>query len=90
MHSRGYDLTVKKSWVQSAFRTGDVYIDAGAEKPLVMRDIRNPNLVKEVLNDLMEDSPPAIRARRMGPRAPESYGSDPSAVSNESAFWNRG
>lgn len=88
MHSRGYDLTVKKSWVQSAFRTGDVAIDAGAEKPLVMRDIRNPDLVKEVLNDLMEDSPPAIRARQLGPRATEAYG-NPSAVSNETPLWNR-
>ncbi|HYI32442.1 MAG TPA: PH domain-containing protein [Glaciibacter sp.] len=90
LHSRGYGVTVKKSWVQSAFRTGDVYIDAGAEKPLVMRDVRNPDLVQDVLHDLMEDLPAPIRARRMGPRATEAYGGTPSAVSDESSFWNRG
>ena len=67
-----------------------LYIDAGAEKPLVMRDIRNPDLVQEVLHDLMEDLPPAIRARRMGPRAQETYGGNPSAVSDQSSLWNRG
>ena len=84
-----YDVTVKKSWVQSAFGTGDVYLGAGAEKPLVMRDIRNADLVQEVLHDLMEDVPPAIRSRRMGPRTPESYGSTSSAVSDETPLWNR-
>lgn len=89
LHSRGYDVTVKKSWIQSAFGTGDVYLDAGAEKPLVMRDIRNADLVHEVLHDLMEDVPPAIRSRRMGPRMPESYGSTSSAVPHETPLWNR-
>jgi membrane protein YdbS with pleckstrin-like domain len=89
LHSRGYDVTVRKSWLQSAFGTGDVRIDAGVENPLVMKDVPNADLVQEVLHDLMEDAPPAIRARRLAQRSPESYSTDPSAVTHESTLWNR-
>lgn len=102
LHSRGYNLTVKKNWVQSAFGTGDIRIEAGGEHPLVMKDVPNVDLVQSVLHDLMEDSPPAIRSRRLAPGAPgahapntpngystfESYPSGPSAVSHEPTLWN--
>ncbi len=87
LHSRGYDLTVRKTWIQSAFGTGDVRIDAGLEHPLVMRDVPNADLVQEVLHDLMEDLPPAIRARRMVPRVPEWHDRNASAVPHESPLW---
>ncbi len=64
LHSRGYDVTVRKNTLQSMFRSGDVRINTGLEQPVVLRDVPNADLVQGALHDLMEASMNPIAARR--------------------------
>ncbi|WP_231919362.1 PH domain-containing protein [Microterricola viridarii] len=66
MHSRGYDVSVRRSWLQSAFRTGDILINTGQEQPIVLRDVPNASLVQRTLHELMEANQGANAARRPG------------------------
>jgi uncharacterized membrane protein YdbT with pleckstrin-like domain len=69
LHSRGYDVTVRKNAVQSVFRCGDVSINVGLDHPVVLRDIPNANLVQSCLHDLMERALNPIAARRQAEQA---------------------
>ncbi|WP_022884917.1 PH domain-containing protein [Glaciibacter superstes] len=77
LHSRGYDVSLRRTWLQSAFRSGDVRINAGLEHPLVLKDVPNADLVQEVLHDLMESSQTVLGARRQ----------EQSAQTDHSTLW---
>jgi membrane protein YdbS with pleckstrin-like domain len=64
LHSRGYDVSVRKNWLQSLFRSGTVRINSGLEHPLSLRDVPDADLVQQVLQDLMEQSQTVMAARR--------------------------
>jgi membrane protein YdbS with pleckstrin-like domain len=64
LHSRGYDVTVRRNWLQSLFRSGTVRINSGLEHPLSLRDVPDADLVQQVLQDLMEQSQTVMAARR--------------------------
>jgi len=64
LHTRGYDVTLRQNWVQSAFRSGDVLINSGLERALVLKDVPSAVLVQQVLNDLMEQSRTVAGSRR--------------------------
>ncbi|MEO6200814.1 MAG: PH domain-containing protein [Cryobacterium sp.] len=64
LHSRGYDVTVRQSWLQSAFRSGDVLVNSGLEHPLVLKDVPGAILVQQVLHDLMDESQTVMGSRR--------------------------
>jgi membrane protein YdbS with pleckstrin-like domain len=64
LHSRGYDITVRKGALQSMFGSGDVLINTGLEHPVVLRDVPRADLVQGTLHDLMERSMNPIAARR--------------------------
>lgn len=64
LHSRGYDVTVRQSWLQSAFRSGDVLINSGLESPLVLKDVPSATLVQQVLHELMDDAQTVMGSRR--------------------------
>lgn len=64
LHSRGYDITVRKGALQSMFGCGDVLINTGLDHPVILRDIPNADLVQSTLHDLMEQSMNPIAARR--------------------------
>jgi membrane protein YdbS with pleckstrin-like domain len=64
LHSRGYDVTVRKNSVQSMFGSGNVQINTGLDHPVVLRDVPNADLVQSALHDLMESSLNPIAARR--------------------------
>jgi uncharacterized membrane protein YdbT with pleckstrin-like domain len=64
LHSRGYDVTVRKNALQTMFGSGDVLINGGQENPVVLRDIPDSDLVQEALHDLMEASLNPVAARR--------------------------
>lgn len=64
LHSRGYDVTVRRAGLQLLFRSGDVRINTGLEHPVVLRDIPDADLVQAALHDLMEASLNPIAARR--------------------------
>ena len=69
LHSRGYDVSVRKNWLQSLFRSGTVRINSGLEHPLSLRDVPDADLVQQVLQDLMEQSQTVMAARRQGQSA---------------------
>ncbi|RJT87846.1 PH domain-containing protein [Cryobacterium melibiosiphilum] len=77
LHTRGYDVTLRQNWFQSAFRSGDVLINSGLEHPLVLKDVPNGALVQQVLNDLMEQSRTVMGSRRQ----------EQSALADDTAFW---
>lgn len=64
LHSRGYDITVRKTTLQSLFRSGDVSINTGLDQPVVLRDVPIADLVQDSLHELMEKSVNPIAARR--------------------------
>jgi uncharacterized membrane protein YdbT with pleckstrin-like domain len=64
LHSRGYDVTVRQNGLQQVFRSGDVLINTGLDRPVVLRDIPAADLVQSALHELMERSLNPIAARR--------------------------
>ena len=64
LHSRGYDVTVRQNGLQQLFRSGDVLINTGLDRPVVLRDIPSAELVQSALHELMERSLNPIAARR--------------------------
>jgi uncharacterized membrane protein YdbT with pleckstrin-like domain len=56
LHSRGHDVTVRKTGLQTIFGSGDVQINSGLEHPVILRDVPTPDLVQAALHDLMEAS----------------------------------
>ncbi len=75
LHSRGYTVSVRRSWAQSAFRTGDIVMSAAQEQPVVLRDVPNAALVQATLHDLMEANQSMLASRRQGepPPAPDDH-----------------
>ncbi|GAA1446720.1 PH domain-containing protein [Leifsonia poae] len=77
LHSRGYDISLKRNWLQSAFRSGDVRINSGLERPVVLKDVPKADLVQRALNDLMENSQTVVGVRRQ----------QTESVSDETTVW---
>lgn len=78
LHSRGYDIVVRKTWLQSAFGCGDVRINSGLEKPVVLSDVPKANLVQSALQELMEEGASVIASRRQ---------QEESALTDQTAVW---
>lgn len=64
LHSRGYDVTVRTAGLQGLFGSGDVRINTGLERPVVLRDVPGAALVQATLHDLMELSINPVASRR--------------------------
>jgi uncharacterized membrane protein YdbT with pleckstrin-like domain len=64
LHSRGYDVTVRRTWLQSAFGSGDVRVNTGHEHPFVIRDVPEPFRVQAALDELMEAAHSLVADRR--------------------------
>jgi uncharacterized membrane protein YdbT with pleckstrin-like domain len=73
LHSRGYDVTVRKNGLQSLFGSGNVQINTGLEHPVVLRDVPAADLVQSALHDLMEanQSMVAVHRQQDASRAPD-------------------
>ncbi|PZQ89937.1 MAG: hypothetical protein DI534_07720 [Leifsonia xyli] len=69
LHSRGYDVTVRKAGLQAMFGSGDVRVNTGLERPVVLRDVPGADLVQATLHDLMELSTNPVAARRQQERS---------------------
>lgn len=78
LHSRGYDITVRKNALQSMVGSGDVLINTGLDRPIVLRDVPMADLVQGSLHDLMERSLNPIAARRQA---------EQSAATGDSRAW---
>ncbi|QYH35590.1 PH domain-containing protein [Salinibacterium sp. M195] len=77
LHSRGYDVTVRQTWVQRMFGSGDLLINAGHDYPVVLRDIPSVSLTQAALHDLMENNQNVVSMRR---QREESQPSDETTV----------
>ena len=84
LHSRGYDVTVRKVGLQSLFGSGNVLINTGLEHPFVLKDVPNADLVQGALHDLMEKSLNPIAARRQAEASRE-----PVPDADETSVWGR-
>jgi uncharacterized membrane protein YdbT with pleckstrin-like domain len=54
LFTRVYDVSVRRSWMQSMFRSGDVLLNTGADHPVVLRDVPNAGLVQRCIHDLTD------------------------------------
>ncbi|MGV8877341.1 MAG: PH domain-containing protein [Rhodoglobus sp.] len=52
--SRGFDVTVRQSWPQALFGSGDLLINADHDHSVVLRDIPAAIITQAALHDLME------------------------------------
>ena len=68
LHSRGYDVTVRKAGAQLLFGSGDVLINTGLDRPVMLRDVPSADLVQSALHDLMEASSNPVASRRQEDR----------------------
>lgn len=64
LHSRGYDVTVRRFGLQFLFGSGDVLVNTGLDRPVRLRDVPDADLVQSALHDLMESSSNPVAARR--------------------------
>lgn len=74
LHSRGYDVTVRRRGLQGVFRTGDVLVFPGDDPAVVLADVPHADLVVAVLHDLVEAA--EARRRRRVPDWDEIIGGD--------------
>jgi uncharacterized membrane protein YdbT with pleckstrin-like domain len=86
LHSRGYDVTVRQNGLQSLFRSGNILINTGLDRPVVLRDVPSADLVQAALHDLMETSLNPIAARR---QAEASRTGRDAAPTDETTAWGR-
>lgn len=86
LHSRGYDVTVRQNGLQSLFRSGNILINTGLDRPVVLRDVPSADLVQAALHDLMERSLNPIAARR---QAEASRSSSPREQDETTAWGQR-
>jgi membrane protein YdbS with pleckstrin-like domain len=54
LHSRVLSVTVHTTWLQTLMRSGDVELEVGADRPVVLRDVPSAILAAEVFQDLAE------------------------------------
>ncbi|WP_395243756.1 PH domain-containing protein [Agromyces sp. MMS24-K17] len=70
LHAVGYQVVVRRTPMQRLFGTGDLRIESGGDRPLVLVDVPSPGRVQAALHELVERSPDlAFRGRRPGPSA---------------------
>jgi uncharacterized membrane protein YdbT with pleckstrin-like domain len=78
LHSRGYDVTVRKNGLQAVFGSGDLQINTGLDRPVVLRDVPSADLVQAARHDLMEANQSMVSSHRQ---------QDASRPPDETSFW---
>jgi membrane protein YdbS with pleckstrin-like domain len=78
LHSRGYDVTVRKNGLQSIFGSGSVLINTGLEHPVILKDVPRADLVQAALHDLMEASQNSVATHRQ---------QDASRADDDTVIW---
>jgi membrane protein YdbS with pleckstrin-like domain len=62
--TRGFEVTMRRGPLQAMSGSGDIFIDTGTERPIVLKDVPDAPLVQEALADLMELSTHAVGTAR--------------------------
>lgn len=66
LHSTAHDVTVRRTAMQTVFRSGDVLVSTGLDRPVVLADVPSADLVQAALHDLIDT---ATIARSAGPHS---------------------
>ena len=53
LHTRIRSVTVTRGWLQTLWGTGDVLLDVGSDRQVVLRDLSLPMLIQDAIHDLM-------------------------------------
>jgi len=78
LHSRSFDVSLRRTWLQALWRSGTVRVSSGAENRLDLLDVPQARLVQRALQELAE------QARALpGP----GFRPDQSALGDEASFW---
>lgn len=68
LHAVGYQVVIRRTPFQRMFGSGDLRIDTGGDRPLVLVDLPSPATVQAALHELVEQAPDrAFRGRRPDP-----------------------
>jgi membrane protein YdbS with pleckstrin-like domain len=51
---RGFEVTVRRGPLQAMTRSGDVFVDTGAEQPVILKDVPGAAQVRAAIADLVE------------------------------------
>jgi len=62
--TRGFDVTMRRGPIQAMSGSGDVFLDTGTERPMVLKDVPDATLVQAALADLVELSTHAVGTAR--------------------------
>ncbi|HEU0257104.1 MAG TPA: PH domain-containing protein [Microbacteriaceae bacterium] len=73
LHTRGYDVTLSRSWFQALTGCGDVGINSGLSQPVWLRGVPDARRVQMLLQDLAESNRSFVADRR---RAADAGGPD--------------
>ena len=77
-HSRSFDVSLRRTWLQALFRSGTVRVSSGPGQRLDLRDVPQARLVQRALQDLADQ----VRAQQ-GP----GFRPDGSALGDQTSFW---
>lgn len=66
LHSTAHDVTVRRTAMQTVFRSGDVLVSTGLDRPVMLADVPSADLVQAALHDLIDT---ATIARSAGPHS---------------------
>jgi uncharacterized membrane protein YdbT with pleckstrin-like domain len=72
--SRAFDVTVRKGGLQSLFGSGDVEVNSGPDRWVVLRDVPRANLVQAALHDLIESNQKSTPFQRPDPDETSLWG----------------
>lgn len=64
LHTRGYDITLSRSWLQAMLGAGDVGINSGLSQSVWLRSVPDSRLVQRLLQDLAESNRSFVADRR--------------------------
>jgi uncharacterized membrane protein YdbT with pleckstrin-like domain len=70
LHARAFDVTVRQGGLQGLFGSGDVEINSGPDRRVVLRDVPKADLVQAALHDLIESN--AVSAQQHPPDPDET------------------
>lgn len=62
--SRSFDVSVRQGGLQRLYRSGDVLINTGLDRPVVLSDVPHADLVQRAIGDVMETSTSSIATAR--------------------------
>lgn len=62
--TRGFEVTMRRGPLQAMSGSGDIFVDTGTDRPIVLKDVPDAELVQSTLADLMELSTHAVGTPR--------------------------